>query len=140
MLMLPSIKHCPTCVQAAIVSGRKDLLEMGRLGRDFVETVHYVAELDEYSFDVLDGKPADMTQQAYAYAFILSMHAAIRAAGISDDDSDVERIFGHLERKFYLGDAQVPPHHPMHCRESFTSATKFTSATLRYSHMPASAL
>ncbi|KAL1503754.1 hypothetical protein AB1Y20_012223 [Prymnesium parvum] len=93
-------------MHAGMLLGRQDLIELGVHGRDFVEKVHYVPSRDEYAFTVIDYKPADMTQQAYGYAFILAMHAASRAAGAASDDSDINRIFALLERKFFLGEEQ----------------------------------
>ena len=37
-----------------------------------------------------------MTQQAYAYAFLLGMHSSVVKAGVASNDSNVVRIFSHL--------------------------------------------
>ena len=88
--------------------GRPELVDIGKHGLDYVEKVHRVKATDGgddvYAFTVRDHKPDDMTQQAYAWAFILAAHAAARAAGATTDNSDVARIFDTLERKFWVAE------------------------------------
>jgi len=93
-------------MRASVLMARPELLALGRHGLDYVENVHYRRESRQYAFTIIDGKPADMTQQAYGYAFLLGMHAASRAAGASRDDSALTQLFDQLERRFYLGDAE----------------------------------
>jgi mannose/cellobiose epimerase-like protein (N-acyl-D-glucosamine 2-epimerase family) len=42
-----------------------------------------------------------MTQQAYGYAFVLLAYAAVRKAGIHDDNSQLDRVYDLLEQRFY---------------------------------------
>lgn len=83
-------------MRASNITGRPELLALGSHGLDYVETVHYQRTTDQYAFSILDGKPADMTQQAYAYAFLLGMHSSVVKAGVASNDSNVVRIFSHL--------------------------------------------
>mmetsp|Transcript_124261 Transcript_124261/g.310622 ORF Transcript_124261/g.310622 Transcript_124261/m.310622 type:complete len:408 (+) Transcript_124261:114-1337(+) len=84
--------------------GRKELIDIGKHGLDYVEKVHYVKEKDGYAFTVRDHKPEDMIQQAYGYAFILAAHAAARTAGAVTHNDDVARVFDLIEKKFWLPD------------------------------------
>lgn len=83
-------------MRASNITGRPELLALGSHGLDYVENVHYQRTTDQYAFSILDGKPADMTQQAYAYAFLLGMHSSVVKAGVASNDSNVVRIFSHL--------------------------------------------
>jgi mannose/cellobiose epimerase-like protein (N-acyl-D-glucosamine 2-epimerase family) len=107
----PTFRHLVSSTRMVInfmlagkLLGRKDLIDIGQHGLDYVESVHYVKEQNCYAFSVRDHKPDDMTQQAYGYAFVLAAHAAARTAGASSDDSNITRIFELLERRFWLPD------------------------------------
>uniref|UniRef100_A0A7S4PU47 N-acylglucosamine 2-epimerase n=1 Tax=Alexandrium monilatum TaxID=311494 RepID=A0A7S4PU47_9DINO len=87
---------------AGKVLERKELIDIGKHGLDYLEKVHYIAEKDCYAFTVRDHKPEDLTEQAYGYAFVLAAHAAALTAGAAPDGAGVARVFELLERKFWL--------------------------------------
>lgn len=84
--------------------GRSDLLQVARHGLDFVETVHWREDGQVYAFTVRDGSCEDMTQQSYAYAFILYMYAACMLSGIHDNGAKVGKVFDLLEHRFWQPD------------------------------------
>ena len=81
--------------------GRPELVEIGRHGLSFVEGVHYVAAREAYAFTTRDREPEDMTQQCYAYAFVLAAHAAALKAGAAADGAGVRKVYELLEKKFW---------------------------------------
>lgn len=81
-----------------------DLLEVARHGLAFVEQVHWREETQVWAFTVRDNKCEDMTQQSYAYAFILYMYAACLLAGIHADGSKVCKVYQLLEERFWQPD------------------------------------
>ena len=81
--------------------GRPELVEIGRHGLSFVEGVHYVAAREAYAFTARDREPEDMTQQCYAYAFVLAAHAAALKAGAAADGAGVRKVYELLEKKFW---------------------------------------
>jgi len=87
---------------AGHVLGRQDLLELGAHGLRYVKERHYVADKAAYAFTMQDHEPADMTQQAYGYAFILAAHAAARRAGVTQSDDDIRQVFDLMEERFWL--------------------------------------
>lgn len=84
--------------------GRKELVDIGRHGLDYLERAHRTADGDRYAFFLRDHQPEDLTEQAYGYAFVLAAHAAALTAGAVPDGSGVARVFELLERKFWLPD------------------------------------
>lgn len=83
---------------------RKDLLDIGRHGLEYLENGHWVPDKEMYAYTMRDHKPEDMTQQAYGYAFVLAAHAAARLAGVTNDDDAISKVFDLMERRFWLAD------------------------------------
>lgn len=84
--------------------GRPELINLARHGLEFVEEVHWDAERRLYAFSLQDNKPVDMTQQSYAYAFVLNMQACCQIAGIRSDGKAVAQVFDLMEERFWLPD------------------------------------
>jgi len=86
---------------ASRVLGRPELLDIARHGFDWLEKGHWVSDKEAYAFTMQDKKPADMTQHAYAYAFILMAHAVAYQAGVVKDASGVAKVYDLLEKRFW---------------------------------------
>lgn len=82
--------------------GRKDLIDIGRHGLEYLEKGHWLPEKEAYAFTMRDHKPEDTTEQAYGYAFVLAAHAAALLAGAVDDDRALTKVFDIMEKRFWL--------------------------------------
>jgi len=91
----------------AKVLDRPELLALGRHGLAWLEEGHWVAEKEMYAFTLQDHKPLDMTQHAYAYAFVLMAHAATFKAGVAKDASGMAKVYDLLERRFWQPEHQA---------------------------------
>lgn len=83
---------------------RSDLLDIGRHGLTYLDNVHWRATEEMFAYTLRDHEPEDMTQQCYAYAFVLAAHAAALKAGVTTDGSSIARLFDLAERRFWLVD------------------------------------
>lgn len=84
-----------------------ELLELARHGLEYVEKVHWCEDTSAYAYTIKDGAPEDMTQQSYAHAFVLYMHAACLLAGLHKDGTEVAKAFKLLEDRFWLPEHQA---------------------------------
>lgn len=95
-------------MMSGILLKRPDLIKKGEHGLDYLEKVHYVEGKNAYAFTVRDHKPEDMTQQAYAYAFILAAHAAaLKANAANSSRASLEKVWQILEERFWVPEARA---------------------------------
>ncbi len=73
-------------------------------GLDFIEQKHWQESSQSYAWTLRDNQPEDMTQQAYGYAFVLLCYAAVRKAGLIDNDDKLLRLYDLLEQRFFQAD------------------------------------
>ncbi|GGD70672.1 AGE family epimerase/isomerase [Lacimicrobium alkaliphilum] len=70
-------------------------------GLNYLETVHWQADSQRYAWTLNNHQPLDMTQQAYGYAFVLLAYAALRKAGLIDNDQPLLDTYALLESRFW---------------------------------------
>lgn len=70
-------------------------------GLHYLETVHWQADSQRYAWTLDNHQPLDMTQQAYGYAFVLLAYAAVRKAGLIDNDQPLLDTYALLESRFW---------------------------------------
>ena len=80
---------------------RADYLAIARHGLDYLENVHWRADLEAYAWTLRHHRPLDMTQRCYGYAFVLLAYAAARRAGLLVDNAPLRRMFELLEQRFW---------------------------------------
>jgi len=86
---------------AAKMLNKPQYIDVAKHGLDFLERVHWQAESQTYAWTLQDNQPNDMTQQAYGYAFVLLAYAAVRKAGIIDNDQKLLDTYQLLEQRFW---------------------------------------
>ncbi len=79
----------------------KEYIDIALHGLNYVEQVHWQEENQTYAWLMVDHQPTDMTQQAYGYAFVLMMYAAVKKAGIIQDDDKIAELYDLLEERFW---------------------------------------
>jgi mannose/cellobiose epimerase-like protein (N-acyl-D-glucosamine 2-epimerase family) len=73
-------------------------------GLDYLENVHWQPDSQRYAWTLNNHQPLDMTQQAYGYAFVLLAYAAVRKAGLIDNDQPLLDTYALLESRFWQSD------------------------------------
>ena len=79
----------------------QDYRERAKHGLQFLETQHWLEDEQKYVWTFRHGKPDDLTQQAYGYAFVLLAYSALKKVTVIQDKGPLDFIFGLLEEKFW---------------------------------------
>lgn len=86
---------------AGMVYNNPEYHKIAKHGLDYVEQVHWQPEQQGYAWTLIDHKAADMTQQAYGYAFVLLAYAAAKKADLIVSEEPLLRIYDLLEQRFW---------------------------------------
>jgi len=86
---------------ASLVYENKEYLAMAKHGLDYVENVHWQQTQQRYAWTLNAHQPADMTQQAYGYAFVLLAYAAAKKSGLITNNDALLNVYELLEQRFW---------------------------------------
>ncbi|BCE00494.1 AGE family epimerase/isomerase [Marinicellulosiphila megalodicopiae] len=70
-------------------------------GLKFLEESHFLEDENKFVWTFKDGKPNDLTQQAYGYAFVLLAYSQLKKTNIIQSDEWIDKTFNMLETTFW---------------------------------------
>lgn len=87
--------------QASTLLNNNAYKKVAEHGLIFLEQVHWQSESKSYAWTLENNKPADMTQQAYGYAFVLLAYSSIEKNNIRPVTDKIDETFQLLEERFW---------------------------------------
>jgi len=99
--LVSSTRMIVNYASAGCLLNKPSYLVIARHGLDYLEHVHWQPKVQGYAWTLQDNKPQDMTQQAYGYAFVLLAYAAVKKAGIIDNNDQLDAVFDLMESRFW---------------------------------------
>jgi len=70
-------------------------------GLKFLEEQHYLKNEDKFVWTFKDGKPNDVTQQAYGYAFVLLAYSNLKKTNLIQSNDWIDKVYDLLESTFW---------------------------------------
>ena len=89
---------------AAMLFNNDDYLAKAKHGLDYLEKVHWQADINGYAWTLNNHQPLDCTQFSYGYAFVLLAYASVRKAGIITTNEPLLATFELLNESFWLSE------------------------------------